>query len=217
MPSQPIKIYYHPISPPCRAVLMTARVLGLQVELVFVKILEGEQKSPEFLKMNPQHTVPTIDDGGFILWESRAIMAYLVNAYGREDTLYPKNPRQRAVVDQRLYYDITLFQKYADLYWPVLFFGQEYSEENAAKLNEVLGWLNSMLEGRAFVAGDNLSIADITIAVTLTNLEAFGFDYSAHQNVAKWFERMKKELDPYGYKEIDKKGAEELALFLKKN
>lgn len=53
----------------------------------------------------------------------------------------------------------------------MLFKGEAYNEEAAEKLNEAVGWLNSMLEGRAFVAGDNLTIADITIVVTFSNLE----------------------------------------------
>ncbi|XP_063544380.1 glutathione S-transferase D7-like isoform X2 [Cydia strobilella] len=218
MPDQPIKLYYLPPSPPCRAVMMLARVMGLELDLVLTNILEGQHKTPEFLKMNPQHTIPTMDDNGFILWESRAIMAYLVNAYGRDDSLYPKNPRLRALVDNRLNFDLgTLFLRYLNLYVPMLFHGDEYNEESAAKLDEALGWLNSMLEGRAFVAGDNMTIADITIVVTLTNLDAFGYDFSAHDNVTKWFERTKKALEPYGYKDIDQAGAQILASFLKKD
>lgn len=52
MPNQPIKVYYYPVSPPCRAVLLTARLLGLKVELVLINIMEGEQKSPEFIKVS---------------------------------------------------------------------------------------------------------------------------------------------------------------------
>ncbi|XP_063370310.1 glutathione S-transferase D7-like isoform X1 [Cydia amplana] len=218
MPAQAIKLYYLPPSPPCRAVMMLARVMGLELDLVLTNIMEGQHKTPEFLKMNPQHTIPTMDDNGFILWESRAIMAYLVNAYGRDDSLYPKNPRLRALVDSRLNFDLgTLFLRYFNLYAPVLFHGDEYNEESAAKLDEALGWLNSMLEGRAFVAGDNMTIADITIVVTLSNLDAFGYDFSAHDNVTKWFERTKKALEPYGYKDIDQAGAQILASFLKKD
>ncbi|CAH2085414.1 unnamed protein product [Euphydryas editha] len=218
MPSQPIKLYYLPPSPPCRSVMMTARAVGIELDLVLTNIMEGQHKTPEFLKMNPQHTIPTMDDNGFILWESRAIMAYLVNAYGRDDSLYPKNPRLRALVDQRLNFDLgTLFKRYMDLYMPILFKGEAYNDEAAEKLNEALGWLNSMLEGHAFVAGDNLTIADISIVVTLTNLEALGFDYSAHDNVVKWFDRTKKALEPYGYAEIDQAGAQTLASFMKKD
>lgn len=53
----------------------------------------------------------------------------------------------------------------------MLFQGAEYSEEAAEKLNEALGWLDFMLEGRVFVAGDNLTIADISIIVVFSNLE----------------------------------------------
>ncbi|XP_023933959.2 glutathione S-transferase 1 isoform X2 [Bicyclus anynana] len=217
MPTQPIKLYYLPPSPPCRSVMMTARALDIDLELVLTNIMQGEHKTPEYLKMNPQHTIPTMDDSGFILWESRAILTYLVNAYGRTDSLYPKNPRQRALVDQRLNFDLgTLYKRYMDLYAPMLFHGQGYNDEAAEKLNEALGWLNSMLEGRVFVAGDTLTIADISIVVVFSNLEAFGFDFSAHENVAKWFERTKKSLEPYGYEEIDQAGARMLASFLKK-
>ncbi|CAB3235831.1 unnamed protein product [Arctia plantaginis] len=217
MPTQPIKLYYLPPSPPCRAVVMTAKVLSLDLELIPTNILEGAHLTPEYTKMNPQHTIPTMDDSGFILWESRAIMAYLVNAYGRDDSLYPKNPRQRAIVDQRLNFDIgTLFARYAGLYIPMLFRGEEYSEENANKLNEALGWLDTFLDGRAFVAGENLTIADITIIVTITNIDAFGFDFSQHENLKKWYERTKKALEPYGYHEIDMAGAQMLASYLKK-
>ncbi|XP_013142272.1 PREDICTED: glutathione S-transferase D7-like isoform X2 [Papilio polytes] len=215
MPSQPIKVYYYPVSPPCRSVLLTARLLGLKVELVLINIMEGEQKSPEFIKMNPQHTVPTIDDNGFILWESRAIMAYLVNAYGKDDALYPNDPQQRAIVDQRLYFDFSFLQKSLELYWPMVN-GKEYNEEKGEKLKEAVGWLNSMLEGRQFVAGDKLSIADITTVVTMSNLDSFGFDYSSYGNIKPWFERTVKELEPYGYVEINKSYADKLASMIKK-
>lgn len=47
--------------------------------------------------------------------------------------------------------------------------------------------------------------------------QALQFDFSAHENVAKWFERTKKALEPYGYDEIDRSGAQMLAGFLKKS
>lgn len=53
----------------------------------------------------------------------------------------------------------------------MLFQGAEYSDEAAEKLHEAIDWLNSMLEGRVFVAGDNLTIADISIIVVFSNLE----------------------------------------------
>lgn len=86
---------------------MTMRCLGLDVELVYVDLLKKEQKNPEFLKMNPMGQVPVIDDDGFVLSESRAIMTYLVNSRKPGDSLYPADPKKRALVDARLYFDAT--------------------------------------------------------------------------------------------------------------
>ena len=53
----------------------------------------------------------------YFLFFSRAIIAYLVDQYGKDDSLYPKDPKQRAVVNQRLYFDAgTLYQRFGDLY-----------------------------------------------------------------------------------------------------
>lgn len=56
-------------------------------------------------KINPQHTIPVLNDDGFILGDSHAIMCYLSEKYGKNDALYPKDLRKRAVVNQRLYFD----------------------------------------------------------------------------------------------------------------
>ena len=59
-------------------------------------------------QINPAHLIPTIVDDGFVLWESRAIMQYLCNKYAPDNTLYPKDPQKRAIVDRWLNFDISL-------------------------------------------------------------------------------------------------------------
>lgn len=54
---------------------------------------------------------------------------------------------------------------------PILIFGQEFDEEKNEKLKEAIGWLNTMLEGKAFVAGENMTIADISIIITFSSLQ----------------------------------------------
>ena len=102
-----IDLYYMEASPPCRSVMMTAKLVGVELNLKKLDLMANEHMKPEFLKINPQHNIPTIDDNGFYLNESRAICAYLVNKYGKNDTLYPKDAAARALVDQRLYFDMT--------------------------------------------------------------------------------------------------------------
>ena len=95
-------------SPPARSVLMTIRCLGLEVEVIMIDLLKGEQRNPEFLKLNPLGKIPIFIDGDFVLNESRAIMTYLVNAKKPGSFLYPNDPKKRAIIDSRMYFDATV-------------------------------------------------------------------------------------------------------------
>lgn len=55
--------------------------------------------------MNPQHTVPTLEDDGYFLWDSHAINAYLIGKYAKDDSLYPEDFKKRGTVDERLHFD----------------------------------------------------------------------------------------------------------------
>lgn len=95
-------------SPPARACLLLSRYLKLDIEVKNIDLAGGEQHSEEFKKLNPLKNVPVLIDGDFVLAESRAILAYLVNLRQPGNDLYPTDPKKRAVIDQRLYYDATL-------------------------------------------------------------------------------------------------------------
>jgi glutathione S-transferase len=85
---------------------MTAKAIGLELDLKEINLVDGDHLKPEFLKINPQHTVPTlVEENGQVLWDSHAIMTYLVSKYGDKESLYPKDFFKRAVVDQRLHFE----------------------------------------------------------------------------------------------------------------
>jgi glutathione S-transferase len=97
-------------SPPVRAVLITAKAIGLDLDEKPIDFFQGAHLKPEYLKLNPQHTVPTlVDDDGFAIWDSHAIMTYLVSKYAKNDSLYPKDLKKRAIVDQRLHFESGVF------------------------------------------------------------------------------------------------------------
>jgi glutathione S-transferase len=101
--------YHHPVSPPSRAALLAIRNLGIECEVKVIDIYKGEQNTPEYLRINPMHQVPTLQvqesDGDFILTESRAIVTYLASSI--KSRLYPEDLKKRAIVDSRLYFDAT--------------------------------------------------------------------------------------------------------------
>lgn len=162
------------------------------------------------IQINPQHTIPTLVDNGFALWESRAIIIYLVEKYGK-DNLYPKDPKQRAVVNQRLYFDMgTLYQKFADYYYPQIFAKAPADPEKFKAMETALGFFDTFLEGHKYAAGDELTVADISLVATISSYDAAKFDLSKFPNVAKWYELCKTTVPGY---DINQAGIEEFKKF----
>nr|CAD7458690.1 unnamed protein product [Timema tahoe] len=210
-------LYYRPGSPPCRAVVLLIKTLGLDVNYILKTHAMSEPDKQEFLKVsyfykfgkeslnshyhkiNPQHCIPTLNDKGFILWESRAIMGYLVDQYSDDDSLYPKDIKKRALINQRMYFDIsTLYQRLQDTYMPLVLHRESSTDPGSqSKLEDALGILNELLEGYDWVAGSDFSIADISLAVTVSTAEVLLGDLSKYPKVKAWLERAKLKIPTY--------------------
>jgi len=109
---------------------MLIKALNIEVKLIDVNIRKGEHLTPEFRMINPQHTIPTlVEDDGFILVDSHAIMGYLVDKYGKDDSLYPRDLRKRATVNHRLHFECgILLPRNRALFRPTIFFwGKRFS------------------------------------------------------------------------------------------
>lgn len=204
----PIDFYYLPPSPPCRSVLLLAKAIGVHLNLKTVNVLKGEHLKPEFLKINPQHIIPTLDDSGFVLCESRPIMGYLVNKYAKNDSLYPKDPKMKGKVDEILYFDIgRLYDSMIKCYFPVLFgSAKQVDEQRLQAMERSCELLNIFLEGKEFVAGDQLTIADFAVSTTISTLQCFSFDIGRYDNIAGWYDRCKQVLDKFGFEEVHEPG-----------
>lgn len=184
------------ISPPCRAVLMTRKALGLSLNIKECRLFEGEHLKPEFLKINPQHTLPTLEDGEVVLVNSHAINIYLVEKYGRDDTLYPKDPVKKALVNQRLFFDEgTVFKALYDImkYTVARNFGGDRNaipEIDKMKARDAYTFLEAFLEGQTWVAGTTPTLADLHLVSTVTTLDVVApFEKDKHPNILKWLEK----------------------------
>ncbi|XP_028170041.1 glutathione S-transferase 1-like [Ostrinia furnacalis] len=198
-------LYYVPGSAPCRAVLLTARALNINLNLKLVDLHHGEHLKPEYLKLNPQHTVPTLVDDGLSIWESRAIITYLVNKYAKGNSLYPEDPKARAVVDQRLYFDIgTLYQKFSEYFYPQVFGGAPADKEKLTAVENALKLFDTFLEGHKYAAGNNLTVADLSLIASVSSFEASDINFLKYPNVKRWYETVKSTAP--GYEEANGKG-----------
>ncbi|XP_054725708.1 glutathione S-transferase 1-1-like [Anastrepha obliqua] len=187
--------YYAAGSAPSRCALMTAKTLNIELNKKHLDLTSCDQYKPDYLKLNPQHSVPTLVDNGFVLLESRAIMIYLVEKYGKDDSLYPKCPKKKAVINQRLYFDVgTLYKSFSDYYFPQMFGNSPPLPELHAKADDAFKLLDIFLEGHTYVAGDTFSLADISVVSTVSSFEVLNFDFSKHANVNKWYANAKKEV-----------------------
>nr|AWX68897.1 glutathione S-transferase unclassified 2 [Heortia vitessoides] len=210
-----LKLYHFPISGPSRGALLAARSIGVPVQVEIVDLFKKEQLNEKFLKINPQHCVPTLDDDGFIVWESRAIACYLADKFGNDDQLYPKDLKKRALVNQRLYFDSSsLYVKIRAICFPILFCGEtEIKPHLQEDLNITLGVLEQFLNNSTWVAGDNATIADTSIYASLSSILAVGWNISQFPNIERW---TKQCASLPGYEE-NEEGAKTFGEAVKKN
>lgn len=210
----PLTLYMEYLSPPSRAAMMTIEALGLNVEYVTVKLEKGDHLKPDFLKKNPLHTVPTLVDEGTIICDSHAIMSYLVSKYSREDSLYPKDLKKRAMVDQKLHFDTGFLFIHLRNFVKKCYSGRCKSVEEYEKVFMTQGYdfMESFLNQSSYVAGDNLTIADFSAITSLEGINMLvPIDEVAHPKLVNWMKKM-REL-PY-YQKINQTGIKDLKDFL---
>ena len=94
-----MKLYNANFSPNALRVRAVALELGINLEIIEVDLRAGENRTDEFLAMNPNAKVPVLQDGDLVIWESRAINNYLASKKPGHG-LYPDEPKARAMVDQ---------------------------------------------------------------------------------------------------------------------
>ncbi|XP_025017887.1 glutathione S-transferase 1-1-like isoform X2 [Tetranychus urticae] len=192
----PVQLYHASLSPPARVVRILAKQIGLNVEEKEVNVMAGEHMKPEFLAINPFHCVPTLVDDGFALWESRSIITYLVDKFAPEHSLYPTDLQKRATINRWLYWDLGTFFLSLKAYYRPAITGKPVQPEAAEVFKKNASALDESLKSTKYVAGDELSVADISITVTVTLATAIGIDTSELKNIQKWLKQVETDLKP---------------------
>jgi len=208
-----IDLYHAVWSPPSRAVRMIARAAGVQLNLITCDPIQGQHLKPAFLKMNPMHTIPTINDNGFILWESRAIGQYLIHKYAPDSSLIPKDVQRRALYDQRLFFDYSMLVNFTNTLRRVEQRGAtQLDPADLKRCRGSLKLLNGWLACSDYVAGDSITMVDYTAAATVVTGQAGMVDLSETPNVQSWLNQVSHEID--GFDEINNPGVEMMSVFM---
>lgn len=156
----------------------------------------GGLDDPAYLAMNPHGRVPTLKDGGVVVWESEAILRYLAARYGAP-AFWSEDPAERAAVDQWLAWTAAaLYRDWIDLFWRLVRTPPQeqdpvFIEALRSRTAERYTFLDGQLSGRPYLAGDSLSLADIAAGMTLYRWFEMPIERPALAHVEAWYERLR--------------------------
>ncbi|XP_062547683.1 glutathione S-transferase 1-like [Armigeres subalbatus] len=200
-------VYTHHLSPPSRAVDLCAAALGIDLERKVLNLFQGDHLKPRFLQMNPQHTIPVLDDDGTIVRDSHAIMIYLVSKYGKDDSLYPKDFAKQAKVNAALCFNCgVLFARFRFVVEPILMGGSDIPLEKIALMDAAYQLLEDSLVDD-YLASNSLTIGDLGCVATIsTAMGLIPMDRDKYPKIYDWLAKI--QTLPY-YETANGRGAVE--------
>ena len=166
----------------------------------------GINTSPEFLKLNPNGLVPTLQDGQLTLWESNSILRYLARTYDAAGTFFPSDNLSQANSDKWLDWQLSIL-------WPALrlpFLGLTRvpeGERNYAGISKgftdthhYLGHLNTTLQNQAYCSGERFNLGDIALALCVNRWILLADTFPEHlsarpqyEYLENWFKRIQTQ------------------------
>ncbi|CAE6804979.1 Disulfide-bond oxidoreductase YfcG [Paraburkholderia domus] len=189
-PAQPIRLHTTLLSGHGHRVKLFLTLLDLPFEVIELDMRAGDNRRPEYLKLNPFGQVPTIEDGDTVLFDSNAILVYLAKRYGDPSWL-PDDALGAAAVQRWL--SLAAGQI---AYGPcaarlVTVFGAPLNLETAQKIAlKLFDVLDAELASKHFAAGDRVSIADIAAHTYIAHAPEGGISLEPYQNIRAWLRRV---------------------------
>lgn len=194
-----LTIYGSDLSAPANKVRLAANAIGIKYEYKRIDLRAGGHLKPEFLAINPVGKVPAIDDDGFKMFESNAIIRYLADK--NHSPLYPKGLPGRAVVDMWLDFGSmhvgAALSKviYNRLFAPLrnIPVDENSLQEGLKFLDRFLPVVDGQLVKNKYIAGAKLTLADINLLALFDPCEIANIDLSSYKNIVHWRDALRKE------------------------
>lgn len=177
-------------------VMWTVAELGLEHERIDAGGRFGLNDEPWFLAMNPNGTVPVVDDGGTVVWESNAIVRYLAARYGA-GALWPEDPGARTAADRWMDWQLAVVDRAMHpLFWNLIRTPEAERDAAAvadahARCRRAFALLDGHLESRAFVAGEQLTMGDVPVGAATYRWFALPVEHGETPHLAAWYERLR--------------------------
>lgn len=192
-----MRLYNANFSPNALRVRAVAHELGVELEIVEVDIRAGDNRAAEFLARNSNAKVPVLEDGNFVLWESRAICAYLAGIRP-EAGLYYDGLKTRALVDQWAWWQAIHLGPAMQKLSFELFLKEKFGmgdpdptvvEAERKATDQFLAVLETGLDDKDWIAGA-LSLADFYLATTFMYRDQAGISLDEFPRIAGWIGRL---------------------------
>lgn len=185
-----MKIYGDINSGNCLKVKYTADLLGLKYDWVAVDVTKGGSRTSEYLAKFPQGQVPGVEfANGRTLAQSNAIIRYLA----RGTQLLPDDPFIQAKIDEWLFWEQYSHEPYvAVCRYHMFYLGKSKQSRDSMRVErgeKALDHMEQQLAGRAFLAGDSLTIADISLYAYTHVADEGGFDLGTRPQIQAWLSR----------------------------
>jgi glutathione S-transferase len=198
-----MKLYMHPVSMTSRPVRLFMAEKGIKADEEVIDLMTGAHFQEPYASINPSKLVPMLDDDGFKLTESSAILKYLAEKFDLPE--YPKDLKARAKVNEVMdWINTNFYREWAyGLCYPQLFphMKRRSDEAHASTLEwgkeQTKRWLPVLNDhflgpNNQYLTGNTITIADYFGACLVTLGELIGYDFSPYPNITRWLDNMKK-------------------------
>lgn len=186
-----ITLYRHPLSGHSHRAQLLLSLLGIDATLVDVDLAAGEHKQAAFLAKNHFGQVPVLEDGDAVIADSNAILVYLAEQYDASNTWLPADALAAAAIQRFLSIAAGQIASGPAAARLVNVFGAALDHKRAVEMaHNVLGVLESHLDGREWLVGNNPTIADVANYAYIAHAPEGDVSLDNYPNVRAWLSRI---------------------------
>jgi glutathione S-transferase len=190
LPSQPIRLYRHPLSGHAHRVELFLSLLGLPFERVEVDLARGAQREPRFLALNPLGEVPVIEDGGVVVADSLAILVYLAARYDAGGRWHPRDPAGAAAVQRWFAIAAGQLVQGPNMARMEAIFRLPRDPKRAAIAARVFHVMDAHLATRSWLTASGPTLADLALYTYTAHSPEGGIGLEPYPSIRAWLSRV---------------------------